>query len=58
MTGCFCKSGRHKQSLIVEFKETQWPEHKENAKTAQGKIVENKMTFDAARALSREEIGN
>ena len=55
VTACYCNNSKHKQSLVVEFSEKHYKDYQACAKDAQSRILEGKMTFQAARALFKKE---
>ena len=55
VTACYCNNSKHKQSLVVEFTEKHYKDYQACAKDAQSRILEGKMTFQAARALFKKE---
>ena len=48
VTACYCNNSKHKQSLVVEFSEKHYKVYQACAKDAQSRILEGKMTFQAA----------
>ena len=55
VTACYCNNSKHKQSLVVEFSEKHYKDYQACAKDAQSRILEGKMTSQAARALFKKE---